>query len=82
MRIPLFGASVLPRVTAGEEDGSGDAVPLLAVLVDLDFRPGAPEGVLGGAGEEAGFRSRRGGNAGGVQSPSPQSSKILLTGTR
>ena len=73
---------MLPRVTAGEEDGSGEAVPLLAVFVDLDFLPGAPEGVLGGAGEEEGFRSRRGGNAGAVQSPSPQSSKSRSTGTR
>ena len=40
-------------------------LPLLAVFVDLDFLPGAPEGVLGGAGEEEGFPSRRGGNAGG-----------------
>ena len=50
MRIPLFGASVLPRVTAGAEDGSGDAhSDEVAVLVALDFLPGAPEGVLGGA---------------------------------
>ncbi len=74
---------MLPRVTAGAEDGSGDAhSDEVAVLVALDFLPGAPEGVLGGAGEEAGFRSRRGGNAGAVQSPSPQSSKSRSTGTR